>query len=128
MPWCLKCGFEYIPQIKRCPECGAELVAELPKEPASMAMDAGGFGAGEEFKQVFLGTVLGEMHASLIINALKAEGIPCRTQLGGIPDFAYPGRIPNLPIGIYVNKRDQQRAVEIFQTFEQTEVSHEEEE
>ena len=129
MPWCPKCRFEYIPQVTRCPECGSELVAELPEETAARQdheVPEPIYGMGQEFEQVVIGTVLGEMHASLVIQALQAEGIPSRTQFGGIPDFAYPGRTPNLPIGIFVNKRDEIRARMIFHTFEQTEVSREE--
>ncbi len=40
----------------------------------------------------------------------------------GIPDFAYPGTIPTLPIAILVNRRDLDRASGIFRRHESAEV------
>lgn len=32
MPYCPNCKYEYRPDIEICPDCNAELVAELPEE------------------------------------------------------------------------------------------------
>jgi hypothetical protein len=32
MPYCPKCGYEYLPTVKECPECGVALVDEPPEE------------------------------------------------------------------------------------------------
>lgn len=34
MPWCPKCKNEYVEGIKKCADCGSELVDELPQEDA----------------------------------------------------------------------------------------------
>jgi hypothetical protein len=41
MPFCPKCRYEYRPDIKKCPDCDAKLVDELPveKEPTIDAVD-----------------------------------------------------------------------------------------
>ncbi|MFH1862931.1 MAG: hypothetical protein ABH878_08990, partial [bacterium] len=31
MHFCPECRFEYLPEVSTCPDCGAELVAELPE-------------------------------------------------------------------------------------------------
>ena len=33
MPWCPDCKIEYDPGIAECPDCGADIVAELPYIP-----------------------------------------------------------------------------------------------
>ena len=32
MPFCPSCGYEYVAGIKKCPDCGVDLVDELPPE------------------------------------------------------------------------------------------------
>jgi hypothetical protein len=43
MAVCLNCGYEYLPGIKRCPDCGAELAPAFPepiKEPLARVWDS----------------------------------------------------------------------------------------
>lgn len=43
MAVCLKCGYEYLPGLDRCPDCGAELAPAFPepiKEPLARVWDS----------------------------------------------------------------------------------------
>jgi len=117
MPWCPKCRFEYVPQLHACPECKVRLVAELPEE----VEEAPAYGEGEEFEQVLLCTVLGEMNAALIGNALRGAGIQIRQQ--AMTDafatgyLGYPAATM-ARIGTYVNRRDLERAVQVYRKHE----------
>ena len=117
MPWCPKCRFEYVPQLHACPECKVRLVAELPEE----TVEQPAYGEGEAFEQVLLCTVVGEMHAALMRDALKAAGIQSRQQV--MDDAFLPGYqgVPaaNMArIGTYVNRRDLERAVQVYRKHE----------
>ena len=117
MPWCPKCRFEYVPQIHACPECKVRLVAELPEEPETQPA----YGEGEEFEQVLLCTVVGDMHVALVGNALKGAGIQSRAQIetdAFLPGFDGLPRGPLVRYGIYVNRRDLKRAVEVYREYE----------
>lgn len=37
--FCPKCGYEYKPEISNCPDCDVKLVAELPTEQRSSAIE-----------------------------------------------------------------------------------------
>ncbi len=115
MPWCPNCRTEYRPKITHCADCGAELVEALPSEPEPPAP---AHEYEKEHEEVLLCSILGETHAALVRNALRAEGIETRTQFGGIPELKFPGSIPNLVVGIYVNRRDEARAREIYEAYE----------
>jgi len=120
VPFCPRCKFEYTPKVSRCPECGSELVAELPPEPER--------GSRREGKpdEVVLCTVQGEIHASLLRGRLEAEGIPSRAQLGGIRDAPYylaamPGPVgspSDAVLRIYVRRVDLSRAQRIYRAVE----------
>ena len=120
MPWCPVCRFEYVSQVTHCPECGRELVGALPAEPGPMPE----YGEGEEFEQVLLCTVLGDVHRALVQNALAAAGIPSRSQRAIVSLFpAVRAGVPapaSVPQSIYVNKRDLARALEVHQAYEAT--------
>jgi len=113
MPWCPKCRFEYVPQLHACPECKVKLVAELPERPAAEEL---AYGEGEGFEQVLLCTVVGEIQAALISNALREAGTPSRQQvrtdppLGVVYGLAAP---MTANYDIWVNRRDLARAREV---------------
>jgi len=112
MPFRPKCKFEYIPSVTRCPECGEELVDSLPREAEEPDE--------EGFEQVLLCTIAGELHTSLLRNALVAAGIPSRTVcegsnlLEGAPTLAGP----SARVRIYVNRRDLLRTSIIYRDHE----------
>ena len=33
MPYCPKCGYEYLPEVRQCPDCGEQLAARPPVAP-----------------------------------------------------------------------------------------------
>lgn len=119
MPWCPKCRFEYLPQLLTCPECKVRLVAERPEE----VEEGPAHGKGKEFEQVLLGTVVGEMHAALIRNALREARIPSRQQIrpGLMLGTPYDSAMASAAavFSIYVNRRDLKRAVEVWREYEE---------
>jgi len=115
MAYCPECRFEYRAGVRQCPDCGAELVDRLPeaRQPES----------NEESRQVVLCTVRGSIHAHLLHDALKSQGIPCRTQVGGIAEgtFVYAALIgpgEDRPYRIYVNRHDLAQAQTVLSDLE----------
>jgi hypothetical protein len=116
MAFCPTCRFEYKADLQECPDCGGELADELPQEAP---------GAGED-ATALLCTVTGEIHAKLLMDALRSQGIPARPQLGGIQDSPYYLAVMPAPIGstaevtirIYVRESDAERARLVYQDME----------
>jgi hypothetical protein len=64
--YCPKCKYEYKDEIKKCPDCGAELVEALPgPEPV------------KEFDTTVLTRVNSEMDGLILIDLLEEAGIEC---------------------------------------------------
>lgn len=70
MPWCPKCGTEYVQGAETCADCGCSLTEEFP--------------AGERSEQpyvedepAFLCAVYDRLQADLLQARLKSAGIPC---------------------------------------------------
>jgi hypothetical protein len=125
VPFCPDCRFEYLPQLRECPECGSPLVADLPARSKP--------GTVPDFTQVALCTVTGELHARLVQNVLSAEGIPSRI----ISAWPFEGpsvlRPPwplgggfDTPVRIMVNQSDLAKATVIYDDFEHSAGSAEE--
>jgi hypothetical protein len=117
MPFCPTCELEYRPGVERCPDCGGELV-DQPPERAALPQG--------EVEEVLLCCVRGEIHARLLIDALRSRDIPSRTQLGGIADSpwylaAMPagvGASEDVTIRIYVRREDLDRARQVYEDME----------
>jgi len=120
MPFCPTCGFEYRAGITRCQDCGAELVDRLPS--ASPPQPPG----QPEERQALLCTVIGEFHAKLVQEALRAQGIVSRAQQGGMLENPFYLTMMPPPIGdqwqtafrIYVFSRDLPRARQVYDHFD----------
>ncbi len=118
MPFCPTCKSEHRSTIRRCPDCGSDLVAQLPMAPEPLR-------EGESV-QVVLCTVQGEIHAGLLRDRLRLQGIPSRAQLGGIRDSPYylaampaPVSSPaDIVLRIYVRRGDLGHARQVYDDFE----------
>ena len=118
MRFCPTCKFEYGSTIRRCPDCGSDLVAQLPVEPEPSR-------EGESV-QVLLCTVQGEIQAGLLRDRLRSQGILSRAQLGGIRDSPYGHAAMPAPVSssfdivlrIYVRRGDLGRARQVYDDFE----------
>ncbi len=64
MPFCPECNYEYRLEITRCPDCGTELVEELPKELVP------------EVHWVRLHSLPGVIYAEMVKEVLDREEIP----------------------------------------------------
>jgi len=119
MPFCPKCRFEYVAEVKRCPTCGAELVEARPEARELSEV---------ELEQVLLCTVEGKIHAELLRAELEAQGIPARLQTGWSYDPLL-GAVgaPPPPLGstegglvaIFVHRADEERARVVYHDLEE---------
>lgn len=113
MPSCPKCKLEYRPGLRRCLDCGADLVDRPAPDSAPASPPY------RDVKQVLLCTVAGEIHAKLVQDALAAQGIRCRTQRRGLVHWlGLPTVGGDEPTQIYVNSSDLTRARSIFEDFD----------
>ena len=64
MPFCPKCRYEFVKGVKKCPDCGTELVDKLPEEqPVSI-------------KWVPVGTLQSSLYGDMAKELLEKNGIP----------------------------------------------------
>jgi hypothetical protein len=66
MPFCPQCRYEYLPEVKQCPDCGSDLVAELPDLPD----------LPQDVKWVALKALPGLIYAKMVAEVLDQRGIP----------------------------------------------------
>jgi hypothetical protein len=131
MPYCPKCRFEYLPEVKTCPECGAALVAVLaPEAPHPPRTE-------EEMEEALLGVVGGSIHAQLLQQELAAQGIASRAQPGWSDDeLLGTVEAPPPPFGgseggsvaVFVYQHDLARAKIVMDDFERVGIETEAEE
>jgi len=125
MPFCPKCRFEYLPEITHCPTCNAALVPERPPTETH---------SEEDFAQVLLCVLAGNLHARLLQTELAAQGIPYRLQTGWSYDpllWALPAPPPPLGsaeaglVAIHANHVDEARARIVYHDLENVPVADE---
>ena len=77
MPYCPTCGYEYLPTVKECPECGIALVDEppegAPQDPAITEPLVAVYEAPDELMSV------------MVRDLLEDADIPVVTQSGLVP-------------------------------------------
>ncbi|OQX86918.1 hypothetical protein B6D60_05155 [candidate division KSB1 bacterium 4484_87] len=66
MPFCPVCGYEYLPEVKHCPDCDVDLVDKLPEEPEFY-----------EENWVAMRDLPGNVYAEMVKEVLDKENIPC---------------------------------------------------
>lgn len=86
MPFCPKCGYEYEPGHRRCPDCDEELVDGLPAEDEPVP----------EVKWVALHPLPGPLYAEMVKEVLDRRGIPCIIQ-SDVLSSAYGAKGATLP-------------------------------
>ena len=113
--FCPSCRDEYREGFTHCAECGAELVEELPPEPAEPRI-------GPELVQVF--EAHGYMQAEMVRGVLEASGIESLlTGDGGAIGQMYPlSAGPLSRIFVLVRLEDAPRAVEVISSAEHGEL------
>jgi hypothetical protein len=103
MPYCPNCRFEYKEGLSKCPDCGADLVDQLPEEEPL-----------ENPNFVPLRNLPSRMYAQMLQEALKSEGIPSMIKSDDIAiTFPSQGTTSAVPVIILVPEKHAKRADEI---------------
>jgi len=118
VPFCPECRFEYVPGVKRCPDCGVALVEGLAAEQAAPT--------SQEYREAELCIVTGAIHARLLQDTLASQGIPSRLQSAWPFDTPYSVFHPPSVIGggydavmkVIVRESDLRKACLIYADFE----------
>lgn len=105
MPFCPVCGYEYLPNIKHCPDCDVDLVEQLPEEPEFYVEN-----------WVALRDLPGNIYAEMVKEALEKEKIPCYIKSDAISStlIATSTSLPGSSAKIYVPEKFYSQAKEIL--------------
>jgi hypothetical protein len=111
MAYCPKCHDEFQDGVEICPDCGAQLVSELPvPQPVDR-------GRGDE-PLVHIATAADEVMASLWKEVLEDEGIRSMVKRSDLAAAMYS--LPfNTQCEVYVLASDAERAKEILESLEE---------
>ncbi len=104
MPICPNCKYEYISGIKKCPDCGAELVDELPPEIILNESD-----------WVVVYTTSFDYEAEMLKDNLESAGISATILSQKDSSFPAPGDLSI--IKLLVKKVDAENAIAFLNEF-----------
>jgi len=105
MPYCPRCGYEYRAGVERCADCGAPLVAEPPASAPR-----------HEEPLVKVAEAANEALAGMWAELLENNGIPCLAKATGVGIGGWASAAL-LPHYLYVRAGDEQRAIELLESF-----------
>lgn len=113
MPFCPACRTEYREGIESCPECGAELVAELPPEPEPV---------WDPTEWVTIEELGDEVEARILEGFLLEHGLPVRVL--SRHDHGFPATVGELStVEVQVPADDLERAIAVLEELDETEES-----
>ncbi len=116
MPICPNCKYEYVNGIKKCPDCGAELVDELPEEIILNEAD-----------WIVVYTTSLDYEAEMLKGNLESAGISAMILSQKDSSFPAPGDLSI--IKLLVKKEDAESAVTFLDEFKKNlEAENEEDE
>ena len=105
MAFCPDCRYEYRNEIRVCPDCGAELVDDLPAEDKEEI---------PEVRFVPLPNLPGRVYADMVKGALEKKGIPCFIRAKGVGDaYQFPGTTPMEGVRLFVPEDKLEECIEI---------------
>ena len=107
MPYCPKCGTEYLPGNTRCPDCDTELV-DTPPEKEDFDIDT---------KTVLLCQTNDIALAGIMEETLKEKGIPClvKSSMGSYSSVMPMDQVMK-GVKIYVPESALEKALELAET------------
>lgn len=108
MPFCPKCGYEYIENVTTCPDCQVPLVPILNNDHPNDHSD-------ENVPFKALPDLPGRVYADMVIGVLEERGIPCYVRSDGVMDaFGIAGTGPvSRGFRIFVPENRYQECIEI---------------
>lgn len=104
MPYCPECKYEYVKGIKKCPDCGVELVDELPPEIILPESD-----------WVIVYTTSFEYEAEMLKGNFESAGISVTVLSQKDSNFPTPGDLSI--IKLLVKKEDVDNAISFIDEF-----------
>lgn len=107
MPYCPNCKYEYVKGIDKCPDCGAELVDELPPEIILNEAD-----------WVVVYTTSFDYEAEMLKGNLESAGISATILSQKDSSFPAPGDLSI--IKLLVKKEDAESAVTFLNEFKKS--------
>ncbi len=111
MPYCRRCGTEYVEGTTQCEDCRVTL---LPGSPPESPPGVHEFDEPVDVKLVAIRTFSGAMAplAPLAKSLLETQGIPCI-----IPGETSAGLLPVLGVPLLVREGDAERADEVLRGY-----------
>jgi len=107
MPFCPKCGYEYVENVTDCPDCQVSLVSELPVQEDTF---------DPNIELAALHSLPGIIYAEMVKEALEKEDIPCYIK-SDMLSSAYSAKgadAAGQSAQIFVKKEDKDRAERIL--------------
>lgn len=114
--FCPNCRYEYLPDVKVCPDCGAELVVELPpiekEEPPS-----------EDETKLVTVLITSDLTLVAIAKSILEEAKIDYYARGADPAYRLATYYARMPVEIQVDDKHANEARELLKELENSEIS-----
>lgn len=115
MGFCPQCRYEYNPGVRTCPDCGTDLVDELPSDNKISVKKFPHEETSSNIRFVPLPNLPGRIYTEMVKEVLDQKGIPCYIQaesVGGVLRTAGTG-FPSSSTMLYVPEDKLEECIQI---------------